>query len=383
MAKVVCTISISLCLCSSAEAMDVHVHKGEARAVVQGIAKAEHMPLLGAEQITGIVDLDLQGMEGKDIISYIGELKGFSLVEEGKQYLVAPKGEKGLEKAIILQPTHVRLDTLAEALEAVAAKEHIKQLPSTNQVVFYGNLQERHMANELLKSLDQAPKQVKLEAKILALRSGYLREQGIQWGWQPVTRYGKEETESYGAIHFGRAPSGEPYSFFFQPTLSAMEEDGNGTILAEPYMTTMNGVEGKILIGDKVPVQVETKEDGETRVSTRYEEAGIKLQYTPYVGQDGYIDATIEAEVSTPELVKEIKAYRITTRQASTRVRLKSGEVLVIGGLMDSREEKTFRKIPLLGDIPLLGKLFRYSRHSKDKVELVIALRATVCEEGV
>ena len=361
----------------------MHVHKADAKAVVQGIAKTAGFQLMGAEQIEGTLELDLEGMNAKEILFRIGEMKGFSLVEEGKTLLIAPNHGKGLEKAIVLEAQHLRPEVVAEALEAIVKKEQIRVVSATNQVVVYGSLQEREMAKTLIESLDEVPKQVKLEARIIALRSGYLKEQGIQWGWQPLTRYGKEETSSYGAIRFGKAPSGDPYSFFFKPELSAIEETANGTLIAAPHMMTMNGVEGKILIGDKVPVQVETKENGETRSSICYEEAGIKLQYTPYVEGDGSIDVTIMAEVSTPELVKEMKAYRMTTRQASTRVRLKSGEVLVIGGLMDTREERTFRKIPILGDIPLLGKLFRYARKSKDQVELVIALRATVCEEGM
>ena len=73
-----------------------------------------------------------------------------------------------------------------------------------------------------------------------------------------------------------------------------------------------------------------------------------------------------------------MKAYKITAREAKTRVRMKPGEVLVIGGLMDNRNQKQLEKIPLLGDIPLVGKLFRHSRKTKDTVEMVILVKATV-----
>ena len=78
--------------------------------------------------------------------------------------------------------------------------------------------------------------------------------------------------------------------------------------------------------------------------------------------------------------MSELKAYRITTREAHTRVHLKKGEILVIGGLMDNRNEKQFSKVPILGDIPLLGKLFQYARKTKDKVELYIFVKATTEE---
>ena len=76
--------------------------------------------------------------------------------------------------------------------------------------------------------------------------------------------------------------------------------------------------------------------------------------------------------------IEGMKAYKISTRQAHTRVRLQQGEVLVIGGLMDNRDQQQIQKVPILGDIPLLGKLFRHSRKSKDSVEMLMLVRATV-----
>ena len=105
---------------------------------------------------------------------------------------------------------------------------------------------------------------------------------------------------------------------------------------------------------------------------------GIKLNYTPIITADGGVDAKIHAEVSTPIMVSEMKAYKISTRQAHTRVRLQQGEVLVIGGLMDNRDQHQLQKVPILGDIPLLGKLFRHSRKSKDSIEMLMLVRVTV-----
>ena len=88
----------------------------------------------------------------------------------------------------------------------------------------------------------------------------------------------------------------------------------------------------------------------------------------------------MEAEVSNPTLVPEMKAYRITTRQAKTRVRIPDGETLVIGGLMDRRTMRQWQKVPILGDIPLIGKLFQHSRKTKDEVELYILVTAKVIQ---
>ena len=91
--------------------------------------------------------------------------------------------------------------------------------------------------------------------------------------------------------------------------------------------------------------------------------------------------AAIEAEVSTPVFVNEMKAYRIATRQAKTVVRMLPGRTLVLGGLIRKEDVESLRKVPILGDIPLLGKLFRSHYTSSKETEAVILLRSFVREE--
>lgn len=163
-----------------------------------------------------------------------------------------------------------------------------------------------------------------------------------------------------------------------KPELSLLETSGKAVVIATPSIMALNGEAAHILIGERIPVIEESISNGERKRSIHYEEVGIKLDYTPIVTKNGAIDTSIRAEVSSPIMVSELKSYKITTRQAQTRVRLQPGEVLVIGGLMDNRDQKQIEKIPVLGDIPLLGKLFRHSRKTKDSVEMVILVKATV-----
>lgn len=193
-----------------------------------------------------------------------------------------------------------------------------------------------------------------------------------------MTGHGDDKTNSYGAVTFGKTPGGEAYKFFVKPELSLMESSGKAVLIAKPSIMALNGETAHILIGERIPVIEESEVNGERKRSTRYEEVGIKLNYTPIITADGGVDAKIHAEVSTPIMVSEMKAYKISTRQAHTRVRLQQGEVLVIGGLMDNRDQHQIQKVPILGDIPLLGKLFRHSRKSKDSIEMLMLVRATV-----
>lgn len=128
----------------------------------------------------------------------------------------------------------------------------------------------------------------------------------------------------------------------------------------------------------KVSVQTEHLSGKETAVSTTYEEAGIKLTYTPQIHSDDSVTAQLVAEVSTPVFVPEMKAYRIATRQARTVVRLRDGEPLVIGGLIRREEVEHFRKVPILASLPVLGKLFRYHYKSHKNTEIVLVLKSHV-----
>ena len=160
--------------------------------------------------------------------------------------------------------------------------------------------------------------------------------------------------------------------FSFAAQIQALEEKGKASVLARPRMAALNGREASVLIGDKIPVVTEYMSGGEKTATTEYKDVGVKLRYVPRIHDDGTVTAAIEAEVSTPVFVNEMKAYRIATRQAKT---------LVLGGLIRKEDVESLRKVPILGDIPLLGKLFRSHYTSSKETEVVILLRSFVREE--
>ena len=102
------------------------------------------------------------------------------------------------------------------------------------------------------------------------------------------------------------------------------------------------------------------------------------MRYTPRVNADGTITATIHTEVSTPQYVEDLKAYQFNTRSADTIVTVRDGEPMVIGGLIGAEDAKSVRKIPFLGDLPILGALFRSHKKDKSESELLIFLTAHV-----
>jgi pilus assembly protein CpaC len=175
----------------------------------------------------------------------------------------------------------------------------------------------------------------------------------------------EDVTPQIGVSHF---PTG--ISVF----LRALASNGLAKILAEPNLIVRSGESGEFHVGTRVPVQQVTGVGGDQTVSIRFEEVGIRVNFAPQVLDDGTIRLKIDpAEVSniTQFLpVQNILAPVIDTRTVRTAVDLKGGESLVLAGLLSEETRKNLQKIPVLGDIPILGALFRNTKDEIEKSEL-------------
>ena len=184
-----------------------------------------------------------------------------------------------------------------------------------------------------------------------------------------------------GVIRFGRTPEGKPYEFYYRAKIAALVTDGKANVLARPNITTLQGREAVINIGGSVPVPETQTTNSTVTTSITYKKAGIILRYTPRIHENGEITARVHTEVSSPVYVDALKAYKFQERSADTTVRLKDGETMVIGGLIGSEESRVFAKVPLLGDIPILGAFFKSVRHTKTDSEIMIFLTAHILRD--
>lgn len=235
-------------------------------------------------------------------------------------------------------------------------------------------------------------KMVYTDVRIMEIRKTTLRDLGILWNTRNVTgpQYGV-----IGDIHRGSAftpsPGGTgladvpgigirnriaPFSSYFGISTSITSmlnfavTNGDAVILAEPKLTCKSGASAKFLAGGEVPIPVST---GFGQVSVQFKPYGVKLEVSPQVSDTGVISTKVLAELSAvdPQLtVNTIPAF--LTRRADTEVNLHEGETLVLSGLLNQSATKTLNKIPGIGDVPVLGELFRSRQFRNDKTELVI-----------
>ncbi|MEI6430934.1 MAG: type II and III secretion system protein, partial [bacterium] len=159
----------------------------------------------------------------------------------------------------------------------------------------------------------------------------------------------------------------------FNLTLNALEKTGKARVRARPQMAVVNGKSANIFIGAQRFIQTQYNSFGQTQVRIQPVDVGVKLAVTPLTGGNGEVTTTIAPEVSNITEQDPLTGLPVlSTRNANTTVRVRDGETIVIGGLTLDQAQVINRKVPLLGDIPILGTLFRSQSKSNVKTELVV-----------
>jgi general secretion pathway protein D len=167
----------------------------------------------------------------------------------------------------------------------------------------------------------------------------------------------------------------------FSATLRALETTGKLDVLSRPYILASDNQLASITIGQEIPFITNSRvtDTGQTINSFEYGDIGILLDVIPHINPEGLVILDVAPEISTLTgdkipISDTLSEPIIAKRSAQSRVGVKSGQTVVIGGMMEDRKTQTIRKVPLLGDIPLLGQLFKRTENNKSKTELLIFL---------
>ena len=165
--------------------------------------------------------------------------------------------------------------------------------------------------------------------------------------------------------------------------VQAISATNGSNILATPSLTTLDNQEASFIVGDEVPVltgSTSSSSNDNPFTTIERKEVGIKLKVTPQINQGDSVQMIIEQEVSNIQGETSVDVI-FATRSVKTTVLAKSGDTIVIGGLIDENVSESISKVPLLGDIPYLGALFRSTKSSVTKRNLMIFLRATIIRD--
>ena len=403
------------------EAVDVDI-----RNLLTNIALENNLNIVISDEVQGNVSVKLSNINAQDMIKIIAENNNYTYQFKDNVIYIS-KGDKDINLYTV-QINYLELDKIAQTINLMltgnltdkiddkdkktAINNKVMIDESENTISFYGTLKQYEQIKNFLQEQDKPQKQVSLEAKVTAIQKDAAKDLGVSWEWSKLPQSpeheitydtvkhtvinedgSKEEITDYlpvdevtrkwnddenipGVIRFGKGVDGYPYEFYYAAKIDALISDGKANILARPNITTIQGKEAVINIGSEVPVPTVSTTNSTTTTSIKYREAGIILKCTPRVNEDGIITVKVHTEVSSPMYVEDMKAYRFQKRSADTIVRLKDGQTMVIGGLIGSDEAKQMSKIPFLGDIPILGNLFKHIQKSKSDTEVMIFLTA-------
>ncbi len=423
-----CTVAFSG-VAAASPLVTMSVVDADVRDVLTGMATIGKVNVVIDDSVTGKISVNFKGIPFDTALDTITRSKGLSMHRNGNVIVFASmeKMEKGFGLVRVFPLKYARADHIKNiivgggksdsefmvenpgaasnsdagtlkgaaggATASSANKEGIKGLvlntdASTNSLIAFGAPEQIEKVQLLLKELDVPYQQILLEAQVMALSKNASRSLGIDWTWSqfpPATQSSTSTTTTnYFPIGKFAGADGVFHNFGVNATLNALVTSGDGKILARPNVMTFNGNKATIFIGDQLPIVTPSTTGGTTTNTTSYKNAGISLSYVPRINDDDFITASVFVEVSTPTMVTlgsgsgATQAYQITTRSAQTNVRMKDGDTLVIGGLISSSDTKNMSKVPILGDLPMLGKLFQSVTRGKIETEVVIFLKAKI-----
>lgn len=279
---------------------------------------------------------------------------------------------------LVVQLNYLKVEQARPLLSALVPEEGIKADPVRNVLVIMGSPDVYDQVKYLLAKIDTPPQQVMFEVQIIEINRDDLTKLGIDWD---------ATTKLPAPIPYDDLPyrigTGK-YGVNIQGIINRLIENKKGRLLASPRIATLDGVTAKILIGDKLAVETSQPTTGSTPIiSVIYVEVGIKLEVTPTVNKDGFITTLIQPEVSNQTNTTKNGNPNIRTRQANATLRVKSGETIVLGGLIQRQETSDTFKVPILGDLPLVRGFFRSTTKQTTETELVIMLTPKIMDTSL
>ena len=277
---------------------------------------------------------------------------------------------------------------------------------ASNALIITESLEGMLATENLINQLDQRPRQVLIEAKLIEVNENSGLNYGIQWdynGVDPARIAGKDGTNIIGATSvpapltqgvgatargtgvnlsadriFGAMTVGRiTNNYFLTATLTAAASEGKAKVLSDPKIATLNNQAANINVTTQIPyVTSNVASTGVQTQTVQYVTTGIQLTVTPSINADGRILLQINPNVSQPSVTSagstQTGAPAIDSRNANTTILVRDGETIVIGGLISDSLQDTISKIPVLGDIPILGWLFKKKTKTRVRNELLI-----------
>ncbi|MEX3074359.1 type IV pilus secretin PilQ [Vibrio alginolyticus] len=399
------------------------------RNVLQLIADYNQFNLVVSDSVEGNLTLRLDGVPWQQVLDIILQVKGLDKRVDGNVILVAPTNELDLREKQQLEKQQleeemgelsseiikVNFAKASDIAEMINGEGNISMLSSrgsmtiderTNSLLIRELPENISVIRDIIESLDIPVKQVQIEARIVTISEGNMDELGIRWGFSSINgnntvggsiennlaTIGLYEGDGEGGNSVGiddflnvnlasTSPSATSIAFqvaklgtdtLLDLELSALQQESKAEIISSPRLITTNKKPAYIEQGTEIPY-LESSSSGATSVT--FKKAVLSLKVTPQITPDNRLVLDLSVTQDRPGQVVKTgtgEAVAIDTQRIGTQVLVNNGETVVLGGIFQHSITNSVDKVPLLGDLPLLGALFRRSYENVGKSELLI-----------
>ncbi|MEO8640308.1 type IV pilus secretin PilQ [Pseudomonas sp.] len=404
------------------EKLSLNFQDIDVRSVLQLIADFTNLNLVASDTVQGGITLRLQNVPWDQALDLVLKTKGLDKRKIGNVLLVAPADEisarerQELEslkqiadlaplRRELLQVNYAKAADIAKLFQSVTSAEakadergSITVDERTNNIIAYQTQDRLDELRRIVAQLDIPVRQVMIEARIVEANVDYDKSLGVRWGGSLQNRgnwntsgvsNGADASSTIGTpgststnspfVDLGSAAntSGLGIAFITDNVLldlelTAMEKTGNGEIVSQPKVVTSDKETAKILKGTEIPYQ-EASSSGATSVS--FKEASLSLEVTPQITPDNRIIMEVKVTKDEPDYLNKVQDVPpIKKNEVNAKVLVNDGETIVIGGVFSNTQSKVVDKVPFLGDVPYLGRLFRRDVVSEKKSELLVFL---------
>ena len=411
----------------------------ELRALMQVFADFTGLNFITTDSLSGQVSVRLQDLPWPQALEVVMQAKGLSARQEGRVVWIAAQDEwlqrekKRLEAQAALEsvsPLHTlalrlqyaRASDVAQRLQGqgavgaaaagrwLSARGLVMAEPRTNQLFITDVSARLQTLQSIVQQLDVPVRQVLIEARIveaddqfgesLGVRMGLGSSRGVTLDGQPARlgQIGAANASTGAGVVGGNAvnfPAGmagqtvvNPASVavslfgasaerFINLELSALEADGRGRVVSRPRVITADQTKALIEQGTELPYQTMSATGASTLTSISFRKANLKLEVTPQITPDGSV--VLEVDVNRDSVGQLTSAgYAINTKHVKTQVRVQDGGTVVLGGIFEDSDKTDQARVPTLGDVPVLGWLFRNRQQLRRRSELLVFLTPRV-----
>lgn len=404
----------------SGEKLSLNFQDIEVRSVLQLIADFTNLNLVASDTVQGGITLRLQNVPWDQALDLVLKTKGLDKRKVGNVLLVAPADEiaarerQELEshkqiadlaplRRELLQVNYAKATDIAKLFQSVTSAEAkadergtITVDERTNNIIAYQTQDRLDELRRIVAQLDIPVRQVMIEARIVEANVDYDKSLGVRWGGSVQNKgnwssSGVTTGDSTTIGTPGSTSTNQPFvdlgasgntsgigiafitdNVLLDLELTAMEKTGNGEIVSQPKVVTSDKETAKILKGTEIPYQ-EASSSGATSVS--FKEASLSLEVTPQITPDNRIIMEVKVTKDEPDYLNKVNDVPpIKKNEVNAKVLVNDGETIVIGGVFSNTQSKVVDKVPFLGDVPYLGRLFRRDVVSDSKSELLVFL---------